>query len=63
MEIITFSIDVRLWDSHEALEFCNLGYELFGTISVTPQKLEGPLTNRQPKEISVDSVYPSTHVV
>ena len=27
-------------------------------VTVIPQKPEGPLTNRQPVEISVDSVYP-----
>ena len=31
--------------------------------SVTPQKLGGPLTNRQPTEILVDSIYLSTHAV
>ena len=39
MEIITFGIDVRLWDSLKVLEFCNLGYELFGTNGINLEKM------------------------
>ena len=51
---------------HEGLRFKGESSEikfLASTTVVTPQKPGGPLTNRQPKEIPMDNIYPGTQAI